>query len=147
MKLDQNYRYFPKASKTVLIVKKPEDLEMSKAVFAGSGVQVTSEGERHLGAVLGSDSFKAEYVSKKVLSWVKDIKDLSDIAKEEPQIAFSAYTKGLSHRWSYLQRTVGDISELFRPLEEAIRDELIPSIIGRKVSDVERSILALPLRH
>jgi len=45
------------------------------------------------------------------------------------------------------QRTVADASELFEPLENAIRDQLIPALAGREVSDAERQILALPLRH
>ena len=36
---------------------------------------------------------------------------------------------------------------LFEPLENAIRDQLIPALVGREVSDAERQILALPLRH
>jgi len=39
------------------------------------------------------------------------------------------------------------MSELFEPLENAIRDELIPTLVGQEVSDAERQILALPLRH
>ena len=45
------------------------------------------------------------------------------------------------------QRTVADASELFEPLENAIKDQLIPALVGREVSDAERQILALPLRH
>ena len=41
----------------------------------------------------------------------------------------------------------GDASELFEPLENAIRDQLIPALKGQEVSDVEKQILALPLRH
>ena len=42
-----------------------------------------------------------------------------------------------------------DASELFEPLENAIRDQLIPALVGREVSDTERQILVLPvpLRH
>jgi len=42
---------------------------------------------------------------------------------------------------------VPDASELFEPLENAIRHQLIPALVGREVSDAERQILALPLRH
>jgi len=41
---------------------------------------------------------------------------------------------------------VPDASELFKPLK-AIRDQLIPALVGQEVSDAERQILALPLRH
>jgi len=42
---------------------------------------------------------------------------------------------------------VPNASELFEPPENAIRDQLIPALVGREVSDAERQILALPLRH
>ena len=43
--------------------------------------------------------------------------------------------------------TIPGIDHHFEPLEEAIRDKLIPSLIGRSVSEVERRILALPVRY
>jgi len=41
---------------------------------------------------------------------------------------------------------VPDASELFE-LENAIKDQLIPALVGQEVSDAERQILFLPLRH
>ena len=61
-------------------------------------------------------------------------------------MAYSAYTKALCMRWCFLQRTVPNIGHYFGPLEEAIRDKLIPAIIGRKISDIERKLIALPVR-
>ena len=45
------------------------------------------------------------------------------------------------------QRTVPDASELYEPLENTIRDQLIPALVGQEVSDAEGQILAFPLRH
>jgi len=42
---------------------------------------------------------------------------------------------------------VPNASELFEPLENTIRDQLIPALVGQEVSYAERQILALPLRH
>ena len=75
-----------------------------------------------------------------------DVKQLASIAKDEPQISLTAYSKALCMRWCFVQRTISNISHLFQPLEEVIREELIPAIVGRKISDVERKILALPVR-
>ena len=141
------YGYFPNAKKTVLIVKSLEFLPTANSLFANTGIKISLEGERHLGAVIGSENFRKEYVSNKVKGWVKDVLDLADIAKEDPQLAYSAYTKGLSHRWTFVQRTIKDISELFNPLEDAITNNLIPALTGRTVSDTEREIIALPLRY
>ena len=142
-----SYGYNPKASKSYLIVKNQEMLQRAEEAFAGEGVQITAEGERHIGAPLGSEDFKTEFVSRKVTNWTNDVVELAAIANEEPQCALSAYNTGLSQRWTFLQRTVEGISHLFQPLEDAIRNQLIPSFVGRQVSDLERRMLALPYRH
>ena len=94
-------------------MKTPELLEHAKEVFSDTGICIVLEGERHLGAVIGTAEFKESYVSKKVENWIKDIEQLSNIAQNEPQIALSAYTKALCMRWSFLQRTIPNIRHLF----------------------------------
>ena len=141
------YGYFPNATKTVLVVKELFNLPAANAIFKDTGVHVKMDGDRHLGAVIGSENYRDLYVKRKITSWIEDVKQLAEIAKEEPQIAYAAYTKGLSHRWSYIQRTIEGISELFIPLEEAIRTVLLPAIFNRPLTDIERDMIALPLRH
>jgi hypothetical protein len=70
-------------------------LQEAKKIFAGTGVEISTNGERHLGAVLGTQMFREAYVSKKVKKWVQDIEELSDIAIEEPQSALAAFNKAL----------------------------------------------------
>ena len=43
-------------------------------------------------------------------------------------------------------RTPPDIERLLQPLERAISDVLIPSLIDRNFSETERDLLALPVR-
>ena len=140
------YGYYPNAPKTWLILKSPELRERAEELFGGSGVNITTDGKRHIGAALGTQEFKEAYVMKKVQKWKSDVKELSAIAKEEPQAALSSYNTGMSQRWKFLQRTVSDIGHLFQPLEDEIRNVLIPALCGRDVSDMERRILALPYR-
>jgi len=97
--------------------------------------------------VIGTESFSEQYIKNKVEGWVKDLQSLSKYAQDDPQTAYSAFTKGLSSRWAHFQRTMPDASELFEPLENAIREQLIPALVGREVSDAERQILAFPLRN
>ena len=54
------------------LVKK-EKFEEAQAVFYGSGVNVTQEGKRYLGASLGPKAFTENFVSEKVLEWTKEI--------------------------------------------------------------------------
>ena len=140
------YGYYPNAKKTILIVKTPELLEQAKVVFAQTNISIVLEGERHLGAVIGNADFKEMYVNNKIVNWIKDTEQLADIAKDEPQLALSAFTKALCMRWCFVQRTISSIGHLFQPLEDCIREKLIPGIVGRRVSDIERRILALPVR-
>ena len=43
-------------------------------------------------------------------------------------------------------RTLPNIENLLQPLESAISDVLIPSLIGRNCSEAERDLVALPVR-
>ena len=140
------YGYFPKPSKTNLIVKSNEDFINAQDIFKGTGIKIKLTGERHLGAVIGNEAFKNKFVSEKVQKWCQDVKQLSSIAVEEPQAALAAYTKSICHRWTFVQRTIQGISHLFQPLEDIIRSDFIPALVGKDISDLERSIFALPVR-
>ena len=131
------YGYYPKPSKTYIVVKDLDDLAEVQNVFGSEGIKVTTEGHRHLGAAIGSEQFKASFVSEKVKNWVKDIEDLAIIAEDEPQAALCAFNTAIIHRWTYH----------FQPIENAIRHRLIPALVGREISDMEREIFALPYRH
>ena len=143
------YGVFPKPSKTYMVLKDPALLPLAKELFGEDedGVKITTEGKRQIGAAIGTEAFKVKYVSAKIEKWVLDVNQLADIAKEEPQAALSAFNVGLSQRWKFIQRTVKDIGHLFQPLEDAIRNNLLPAICGRGLSDSERRLLALPYRY
>ena len=141
------YGYYPNPSKTVLIVKDQADFNLAQKIFDPLGVTVTCEGQRHLGAVVGTEEYRRKYVLEKVTKWVEDINQLADLALYEPQAAYSAFTKGILHRWTYVMRTIPDIGHLFEKLEEVINNKLIPALVGRPVSTHERKILELPVRY
>ena len=130
------YGYYPNATKSWLIVKE-NHLEAAEGLFSGTGLNMTMEGKRHLGAAVGTRSFVERYVSKKVEMWTNEIKKLGDIAKSHPHAAYSALTKGLSSRWNFLLRTIPDIADLLKPLEDTIRHSFIPALIGRQINDEE----------
>ena len=140
------YGVHPKHSKSILILKNPDDYERARNYF-GEELQITAEGGRHIGAVIGTDSFKELYVSEKVTNWVKDIEKLAEIAKEDPQAALCGYNTGLCRRWAFIQRTVEDVGPFFEPIENVLRNAFIPNIIGRPISNLERNILSLPYRY
>ena len=137
--------YFPNAKKCWLIVK-PCREEEARELFAGTAINATTEGQKHLGAALGSRSYLEEYVNDKVVDWVNEVKRLAEFAVSQPQACFAAFTFGLKHRWTYFLRTLPHIDTLLEPLERALAEVLIPSITERNCSPTERDLLEIPVR-
>jgi len=137
--------YHPNANKSCLIVK-PEYEEEARKIFAGTGVRITSNGERHLGAVIGSHEFKATYTKALVNEWVKEIKELSKIAETEPHAAYTNFIHSTKSRWNYAMRTIPDLKLYLGPLEASIRQDLLPSLFKYNVKDSIRELIALPPR-
>ena len=138
--------YYAKPSKSWLIVKE-EYLEIAKTTFKGSGLQITTEGQRHLGAVVGSIQFKEEYVRKKIDCWIEQLEMLEKVAKVEPHLAYCAYVFGLQHRYTYLLRTIPGISQELKRLDNAIDLYLIKHLFHNyTITEAERTWLSLPPR-
>ena len=71
--------YFPKANKSWLIVR-PGKYETAKGIFKDTNLDITNEGKRYLGAVIGKEEFRKEYDIMRVNEWVAKLKLLSKIA-------------------------------------------------------------------
>ena len=108
------YSYFPKASNSYLI--------NIITLFDNSNANITVEGKKLLGAVVGSDSYKLEYVDNIVKDWNSKLCMLSTVAESQPQAAYSAFVSGFKNKLSYFMRTIPDISNLLIPIEDTIRN-------------------------
>ena len=115
-------------------------------MLKGTAVNVTVQGQKHLGAVIGSREYLEEYVSEEVTNWVGEVTKLAEFSLSQPQACYAVYTFGLKHRWTYFLRTLPDIQDLLEPLESAISRMLIPAITEHMCSGLDRDILALPVR-
>ena len=143
-----SFGYFPKASKTFLVVKK-EYTKVAERAFADTSVSITTHGKRHLhvGAAVCSEAFRNEFASRKLKSWCKEIVRLSQVALSHPHAAFAAYVHGQTSKWTYISRTIPGISHLLEPLEQDTQEKFIPAITGRpSCSKIERSLLELSAR-
>ena len=141
-----NFGYFPNPSKTWLVTKEGCHAA-GVSTFAGTGVNVTSEGRPYLGAAVGSAEYVENYVKSKVSSWQSSVCNLATIATTQPHAAYSALTHSLSSKWTYLCRTVPNISHLLKPLDDALQTKLIPALTGRSPpNDLECALFALPAR-
>ena len=115
-------------------------------MFDGTAINISTEGHQHLGAVTGSRKHLEDYVEEKVEDWISQIVRLAEFAQSHPQASYVAYTFGLRHRWTYYLRTLPNIEDLLEPLERAISNVLIPSMVDHKCTQLERDILSLPVR-
>ena len=142
-----HFGYNPNPGKTWLVVM-PEHLPAADEHFRDSGVNITTQGHRHLGAPLGSKSFVEEFIRDKISHWGSEIKRLSEITKVQPQAAYAVFTNALTNRWTFVMRTVPGADRLLQPLEEAILHQFLPAVTGRQgITDLERDLLALLARH
>ena len=140
------YGYLPQPTKSWLIVKTDKE-EEARECFEGTGIQITVEGERHLGAVIGSEEYKEGYVRTIIEKWVNEITMLADIATTQPQAAYACFVQGYQHKLTYFLRTIPGLEVNLVPLEEVIRHRFIPAITGgHLVNDAERILLSLPPR-
>ena len=82
----------------------------------------------------------------KIQEWVKEVKQLFNLTSMQPHAAYAATTHGLTNKWSFLQRTVLNIGDLFQPLENAIQHHLLLALTGRKGITNSKRDLTQPSR-
>ena len=139
------YGYNPNPTKTCLVAKE-ENIDMAKKVFQGTGISMTEEGKRHLGAAIGTQAFVESYIKRKVSEWVNAVECLSSIAHTKPHAAYTAFTHGLMSKWTYLTRAILNIGDLLSPIENVIRRKFLTSLTGKNAfNDVTRELMALPV--
>ena len=107
------FGYHPNELKCWLIVK-PNKYEEAMEAFQNTGINVTIEGRRHLALPWDRET------SSKAEQWIEEVIKLSEFANSQPQACFAAYTFGLKDRWTYFMRTLPDIQDLSRPLEDEL---------------------------
>ena len=62
---------------------------------------------------------------------MQTFEELSQIAVDEPQLAYAAFTGGICHQWTFYERKILDIRENFVPnIGKKISDATMMSING-----------------
>ena len=118
-----------------------------KVIFQDTNLNITNEGKRHLGAVVGTEEYRKEYVIMRVNEWVAKLKPLTKIAKFYQEAAYCVFTWGFRQKFNYVIRPIPNISHLLQPIENVIREEFITSLLeGRTWNDEERQLLSPPVK-
>ena len=133
----------PNATKSCLVVKE-EMKDLAVDIFKDIGITITTEGQKHLGTIIGSPEFKRIFTKNLVDKWVLELQELSKIAKTEPHTAYSNFVFSFKMKWNYYLRTIPNLSDHLQPLEDVISNNFVPSLFGSKVKDLVRRLTALP---
>ena len=104
---------------------------------------LTTDGQRHLRAAIGTSNFRTQYAAEKVTKWYNELHCLADFAKTQPHAAYSAFTHGILSQYTYFIRTIPGI----KPVDDIIRLELLPVLLNSIVPELYRQLYSLPLRH
>ena len=81
------YGYYVNGGKSWLILKNHSLLQKTENLFSDTKINITTDGKRHLGAVIGSLDFRNE----KIEEWCNELNVLSEFAKSQPQAAYAAF--------------------------------------------------------
>ena len=139
-----DYGYYQQADKTWVIVK-PKHLEEAQRIFSGTNIKITTKGKRHLGAAIGSEIYRKEYINEKIDTWIRKIQLLSEIAAFAPQEAYTCFTSGYKHKLNFCMRTIPSIGEDLKRIDEILTPKLIAAITrGIQPNDTERRRFSLP---
>ena len=123
----EKFGYYVNGSKSWLIVKNAEKMEEAEKVF-GAKVKITTDGKRHLGAVIGSSEYKDEYCENMVDEWMGELDNLTEIAKSQPQAAYIALTKAYKSKFTYFMRTIDGFEKYVSPIDLLLNQKFLPTI-------------------
>ncbi len=81
--------------------------------------------------------------------WTAGVRALARVAKRYPQTAYAGFVWSLQAEWTYLLRVSERAGPLLAPVEEAIRGEFLPALLGRQVvlDDDQRVLMSLAAKH
>ena len=141
--LGPKFGYYPGGGKPWLIIKRNQ--QYAADIFRGTNIKITTDSQRHLGAVIRSTEYKRIYIQEKISQWIKELQMLCKIAWFEPQAAYSCFVTRFKHKPTFFMKIIPNISSHLRQLDEVITIEFIPAIQGgRNCSGIERKLMSLP---
>ena len=123
------FTYLSEPIKSWLIVKSGCS-DKAIHIFKNTNIQISTQGKRHLGGVIGTKQFRDEYIMENMNKWVQELHALSEIAKVDPQAAYTCFLSGYKHKFIYYMRTILGLGNLLKKVDEVILTEFISAITG-----------------
>ena len=73
---------------------------------------------------------KSTKINTAVAKWTDKIKNLTEIARSQPQAAYTAFIKGYRSKFTYFMRTIPNFEDYMEPIEDILNSSLIPTLFG-----------------
>ena len=143
----KKFGYYLNQDKSVLLLKNSEDEDRATNLFKSLHIKICTEGQRHLGGVIGTTKYQERYIKDLVDDWCKMMETLTLFAKSQPHAAYSAYTHGVQHKFTFFLRTIRGMEDFVEPVDNIITNKFIPTLFGCQISPLERRIFSLPVRN
>ena len=84
----------------------------------------------------------------KVEAWDHWVRTLAEIAKRQPQPAYSGLVMSIQLEWQYLQRTVPGVGNMMGTIEDTLIEALFPELFGgEEVSADLREVLGYSVKR
>ena len=95
--------------------------DIALKTFENTGINITQYATRNLGAAIDSIEYRENHVTKKVNTWLDELNMICDIARIEPQAAYSCFVSGYKNKLTYIMRTIQNtmvwVSQYFQSLQ------------------------------
>ena len=109
------YGYFPEPRKSFIVVGESH-LSTAHELFDDLGVSIVT-GHRLLRDVVGCEEKQFEFVKDSISGWLTMVDRLTVIAEDQPQVAYSALSRSIQNKWTFVQRLISGCDHLFADLE------------------------------
>ena len=120
-------------------------MQEAQRLFSNTGIKLTTDGQRHLGSVIGTSNFRAQYAAEKVSKWCNELHCLGNFAKTQPRAAYLVFIDGIISQYTFFMKTIPGMHELIKSVDNVIRLELLPTLLNSIVPEVDHQLFSLPL--
>ena len=93
--------YFPEPTKSILVVAL-RNVARVEEFLRGMGSKVVTW-SRYLGGFVGNRAAEDSCLADKVRGWTESVKNLSGVARKQPQSSYAVLQKSLQQKWAFVQ--------------------------------------------
>ena len=105
----------------------PGNVAQAEEHFRGLGIRVVT-GHRYLGGYIGDGEAEMSWLKANIKGWTESVTILAGVARKHPHSAYAGLQKSLQQEWAFVQRVTLGVGYSFGPVEEALKEILIPAL-------------------